>query len=124
MQDQNGSKATERRGVPPSTRNSHKSNFFERFMHEDLDQRHPGEALFNPENLRDLVIKSDITERMQGVLWKMLFIAERYKITALQEMVEWYLLTRLPINRQARKEYSEVVIGLKKMEDDELERKL
>jgi len=86
----------------------------------DADQRHPGELLFEITSLRDLVIKGDIPEGMVQVLSRMLWKAERYKIPVLASMVEWYLLTRLPVNRQTREEFIKVVIGEKLKQDEDL----
>ena len=86
----------------------------------DTDQRHPGEVLFDIGDLKDLVIKSDIPEAMAKIISRMLWKAERYKIPALQSLVEWYLICRLPVGRQAREEYIRVVIGEKlKAEESE-----
>ena len=90
------------------------------FTDEAFDRPHPAELLFKIENLKDLVMKSDIPERMVGVISRMLWKAERYHITALTQMVEWYLITRLGKDREARREYMQVVMKYKEPSEEDL----
>ncbi len=85
----------------------------------DENQPHPGELLFKIEDLKDLVMKGDIPENQVQNIARMLWKAERYKITVLERQVYWYLLARLPVNRQSREEYIKVVVGEKKKEQED-----
>ena len=68
-------------------------------------------------------MKSDVPEKMVEIISRMLWKAERYQIPALRSMVEWWLLARLGLNRQARQEYIDIVVG-KKLADAEEAAKL
>ena len=85
---------------------------------QEVEQPHPGELLFQIENLKDLVMKSDIPENMVSIIARMLWKAERYSVPALTSLVEWFLVCRLPVNRQARLEYMEIVVGKKKQDEE------
>ncbi len=81
---------------------------------------HPGEVLFDTgENIEELLKKSDVPEKMVPVISKMLWKAKRYSIDTLEDLVRWYLLTRLAKDREARREYMEVVMAVKKSADEE-----
>lgn len=111
-----------KRPLPVAQRNTKKDNVLQGIMAEALDGGpHPGEQLFEIEELEQLVIKGDIPEKMVGVLAQMLWEADRYNISALRARVRWYLLARLGASREGRKEYMQMVIGVKRKEEEELE---
>jgi len=87
------------------------------FISEEA-QPHPGELLFQIENLKDLVMKSDIPQNMVSIIARMLWKGERYGIPALVGLVEWYLLCRLPVDRKSRQEYLDIVVGKKKLDEE------
>lgn len=81
---------------------------------------HPGEVLFDiGDTTEELVKKSDVPERMVPIIARMLWKARRYRINALEDLVKWYLITRLAKDREARREYMEVVMAVKKSSDEE-----
>ena len=107
--------------LPPASRNSGQpgGSILESFAYGGGEaQPHPGEALFNITEIKELLIKGDIPEKMVPLVSRMLWKAERYKVDTLQSMVEWYLYTRLGADRQSRKEYMEVVMNLRPKDDD------
>ena len=105
--------------MPDAQRNSGKGNILEGLIFPDESQANPAEALFEAATLQDLVIRGDIPERMVPLIGKMLWKAERFNIGALQDLVKWYLLCRLGSDRQARREYMDVIMNTKKSDDDD-----
>ncbi len=123
-----GAKATDKKTTLPSAqRNSgEKGSLLEGFGFPETETYNPGEALFEIGDIKDLVVRGDIPEKMVPLLTRMLWKAERFRVSALEDLVKWYLLTRLGTNRAARREYMEVTMNAKKPgdEDEELLKKL
>ena len=91
------------------------------FSGSSEQQPHPAEQLFqiDPKNLAELLLKSDIPEQMVGPITRMLWISERYDVKSLRSLITWYLLTRLGTNRQARKEFMEVLMNAPNQGDED-----
>jgi hypothetical protein len=89
------------------------------WRNEEGEREHPAALLFRIENLKDLVMKSDIPERMVPSVTRMLWKAERYQIPALTSLVEWYLIARLGKERQARQEFIELLTKVKDPNEEE-----
>ena len=106
--------------IPSDQRNTRNGSVWgDGFWQGEEATPHPGAILFDVADTQDLVIKSDIPEAMVPIIGRMLWKAERYKIDALERLVRWYLLTRLGRDREARKEYIQLLVGTKKKNDDE-----
>ncbi len=89
------------------------------FTSADEMRPHPAELLFKMDTIQELVIKSDIPEKMVNIITRMLWKSDRYNIDALEALVKQFLLVRLGKDRLARREFMEVLMKMKEPGEDE-----
>lgn len=97
LQQEQGAKMVERNAK------QHSPFAQQTFFGED-DQTGGLGQLFDIKDRNDLVMKSDIPEHMVPIITRMLWKADRYKIPALFELVDWYLMARIGKDRRSREE--------------------
>jgi hypothetical protein len=113
-------------GLPAANRNSDGNGLLESGVIWGTGevQPHPAESLFDTgleDDIETLIKKSDIPEKMVPIIGRMLWIAERYTNPVLRDMVKWYLLSRIPKDREGRKEFMDVLMNMRqKSEEEEL----
>ena len=113
---------TGRETLPPANRNAAKGgSLLEQINFPSTDGRHPAQMLFEIVDINDLLVKSDIPEKMVPIISKMLWTADRYDIQARTQLVKFYLLSRIGKERMGRDEFLRAIMSTKnKDEDDDL----
>ena len=106
--------------LDPAQRNATENNPVTGWWTNESDNRpHPAELLFSIADIQQLLMKSDVPEKMVNIVSHLLWKAERYNIPALKSRIQWYLLGRLGKDREARREYIQVLMNMKSDEDED-----